>query len=116
MIVATNKYSLNKVKFIAPCNPTKIVALGLNYIDHAKELKMKVPDEPIIFIKPSCSVIGHEDKIVSPKMSKRVDYEAELAIVVKKTAKNVPENRVKEYILGYTCMNDVTARDLQRKD
>ncbi|PIV53031.1 MAG: hypothetical protein COS17_06070 [Elusimicrobia bacterium CG02_land_8_20_14_3_00_37_13] len=113
---AKKKFPLNKIKLLAPCLPTKIVALGLNYTDHAKELKMKILDEPIIFIKPSCSVIGPEDKIIFPKMAKQVDYEAELAVVVKKTAKHVPEDRVNEYILGYTCFNDVTARDLQKKD
>ena len=86
--------------------PTKIIAVGLNYIDHAKELKMPIPDEPIIFLKPPTAVISHKDKIIYPKVVKQLDYEAELAVVMKD----------KKHILGYTCANDVTARDLQRKD
>jgi len=96
--------------------PSKIVCVGLNYIDHAKELDMKIPDEPIIFLKPSSAVIFNNEKIKYPKMSKQVDYEAELAVVIGKKCKNVSEKNSKKYILGYTCLNDVTARDLQKKD
>ena len=96
--------------------PSKIIALGLNYIDHAKELNMKIPDEPIIFLKPPSAVIGHLEKIIYPEGVKELHYEAELAIVVKKRAKNVPPEDAYRYILGYTCFNDVTARDIQRKD
>ncbi|MDD5687724.1 MAG: fumarylacetoacetate hydrolase family protein [Elusimicrobia bacterium] len=96
--------------------PSKVVAVGLNYINHATELKMKLPDEPIIFIKPVTSVIWNNQKIKYPKMSKQVDYEAELGIVIGKQCKNISEKEAKKYILGYTCVNDVTARDLQRKD
>jgi len=96
--------------------PSKIVAVGLNYIDHAKELNMKLPDEPIIFLKPGSSVIFNNEKIKYPKMSKQVDYEAELAVVIGKKCKNVSEKNAKKYILGYACLNDVTARDLQKKD
>jgi len=102
-----------EVKLLAPCLPSKIVALGLNYRDHAEEMKIALPKEPLLFLKPSTSVIGPGEAIVYPKMSKRVDYEAELAVVVGKTAKSVSEERAGEYILGYTCLNDVTARDLQ---
>jgi len=104
------------VKILAPCDPSKIVALGLNYRDHAGELKMKLPEEPLLFLKPGTSVIGPGDGIVYPKMSGRVDYEAELAVVIAKTAKAVSEEKAPDYILGYTCLNDVTARDLQGKD
>jgi len=107
---------LEGVRLLAPCLPSKIVALGLNYRDHAEEVKMPLPERPLLFIKPSTSVIGPGDDIVYPKMSKRVDYEAELAVVIKKEAKAVPEERAGEYILGYTCLNDVTARDLQPKE
>ena len=96
--------------------PSKIVCVGLNYIDHAKELNMRIPDEPIIFLKPSSSVIFNNEKIKYPKMSKQVDYEAELAVVIGKKCKNISEKNSKKYILGYTCLNDVTARDLQKKD
>ncbi len=107
---------MNEVKLLAPCLPSKIVALGLNYRDHAEEVKLPIPEKPLLFMKPSTSVIGPGDAIVYPKMSKRVDYEAELAVVIGKEAKSVPEEKASDYILGYTCLNDVTARDLQPKD
>jgi 2-keto-4-pentenoate hydratase/2-oxohepta-3-ene-1,7-dioic acid hydratase in catechol pathway len=107
---------LEAVRLLSPCLPSKIVALGLNYRDHAAEVKLEVPKEPLIFLKPSTSVIGPGDPIVYPKMSRRVDYEAELAVVIRKRAKAVPEASAAEYILGYTCLNDVTARDLQPKE
>ncbi len=107
---------LKKVKILPPSNPTKIVSVGLNYTDHAKELDMDIPDDPIIFLKPSSSVIGHLDHIIYPKMSNRLDYEAELAIIIKNKIKSISEDEVGENILGYTCFNDVTARDLQNKD
>ena len=96
--------------------PSKVIAVGLNYRAHAGELKMETHSEPIIFIKPRTSVIWNGQKIKYPKMSKRVDYEAELAVVIGKRCKNVSEINAKKYILGYTCLNDVTARDLQKKD
>ena len=101
---------------LAPCLPSKIVAIGLNYRDHAEEVKLEIPKEPVLFIKPSTCVIGPGEAIVFPKMSRRVDYEGELAIVIRKTAKSVPEEKAGDYILGYTCLNDVTARDLQPKN
>jgi len=104
------------VKFLPPVKPSKIICIGLNYTDHAEELNMPLPDEPIIFLKPPSAVIGHEDVIELPKQSKRVDYEGELAVVISKRCKNVKRDEVEEYILGYTCFNDVTARDLQQKD
>ncbi len=104
------------IKFLPPCNPTKIVCLGLNYIDHAYELKMGIPQEPIIFIKPSSAVIGHKDNIIYPVGVTQLDYECELAVVMKKKTKNIKPEDVKDFILGFTCFNDVTARDLQRKD
>jgi 2-keto-4-pentenoate hydratase/2-oxohepta-3-ene-1,7-dioic acid hydratase in catechol pathway len=107
---------LEEVKLLSPCLPSKIVALGLNYRDHAEEVKMDIPEKPLLFMKPSTSVIGPGDVIVYPKMSKRMDYEAELAVVIGKKAKSVPEEKAGDYILGYTCFNDVTARDLQPKD
>lgn len=107
---------LEEVKLLAPCLPSKIVALGLNYRDHAEEVKLPIPEKPLLFLKPSTSVIGPGDGIVYPKMSKRVDYEAELAVVIGKEARFVPEQKADDYILGYTCLNDVTARDLQPKD
>jgi 2-keto-4-pentenoate hydratase/2-oxohepta-3-ene-1,7-dioic acid hydratase in catechol pathway len=108
--------SLPEVTLLAPCEPTKIIALGLNYRDHAAEFGNPVPDEPLIFMKPSTSVIGPDEDIVYPAMSRRVDYEAELAVVMGKTARHVPEDKAFDYVLGYTCFNDVTARDLQKRD
>jgi 2-keto-4-pentenoate hydratase/2-oxohepta-3-ene-1,7-dioic acid hydratase in catechol pathway len=107
---------IREAKLLSPCLPSKIVALGLNYRDHAEEVKLPIPDKPLLFIKPSTSVIGPGEAILYPKMSKRVDYEAELAVVIGKVAKNVSEEQAADYILGYTCLNDVTARDLQPKD
>jgi len=107
---------VGEAKLLSPCLPSKIVALGLNYRDHAEEVKLPIPDKPLLFIKPSTSVIGPGEAILYPKMSKRVDYEAELAVVIGKVAKNVSEEKAADYILGYTCLNDVTARDLQPKD
>ena len=106
----------SNVKLLAPANPTKIILAGLNYKDHARELKMKIPSEPVIFLKPPTALIGHNDPIIYPKGVKRLDYEAELAVVIKKRAKDIETKDAKKYILGYTCLNDITARDLQKKD
>lgn len=109
-------FDFSKVKLLVPTTPSKIVLVGLNYKDHAKELGMDIPENPIIFLKPLTTLIADSQSIIYPDGVKRVDYEAELAIVIKKQAKNIPENEVKDYILGYTCLNDVTARDIQKKD
>ncbi|MFA5362722.1 MAG: fumarylacetoacetate hydrolase family protein [Candidatus Omnitrophota bacterium] len=110
------KIPLGKIRFLPPATPQKIVLAGLNYRDHAKELKMPIPDEPVLFLKPPTALIAHKQKILYPRGVTRLDYEAELAIVIKKEARNIPEAGVSRYILGYTCLNDVTARDLQKKD
>lgn len=107
---------LSGVKLLAPVEPTKAVCVGLNYMDHIIESNEKVPETPVIFMKPATAVIGPGEAIVYPPQSRRVDYEGELAIVIGKRAKNVPEDAAGEYILGYTCANDVTARDLQPSD
>ncbi len=104
------------VRLLAPCTPSKVVALGLNYRDHAEETRMEIPGEPLLFLKPSTSVIGPGEPIVIPPMSNRVDYEAELAVVIKRTAKDVSRDEADAFIWGYTCLNDVTARDLQARD
>ncbi len=109
-------YNINEVKILPPIKPSKIVCVGLNYRDHAHELNMEIPDEPVLFIKPPTSVIGHLDPIIYPKSSKQVDYEAELAVVISKKAHHIEEKDTELYIGGYTVLNDVTARDLQRKD
>lgn len=110
------RYPLSEVSFLPPVEPSKIVAVGLNYKDHAEELGMKIPDEPIIFLKPSTTVIGNEEKIVYPPQVKQLDYEAELSLVVGKRCRNVSLKDAPKYVLGFTCGNDVTARDLQKKD
>ena len=110
------KFNISRVKLLAPCEPSKVVALGLNYRSHAEEIKMALPAEPLLFLKPSSSVIGTEEEIVYPKASSRVDYEGELAVVIKKKTKNVSPDEAEDHILGYTCLNDVTARDLQKND
>ncbi len=109
-------YQLSQVKLLSPCLPSKIVCLGLNYRSHAKEFNTPLPDVPLLFLKPSTAVIGPEDNIVYPPSSSRVDYEGELAVVIKKSAWRVPIENAGDYVLGYTCFNDVTARDLQTKD
>ena len=97
-------------------HPGKIIAVGLNYRSHADELGMAVPSEPVIFLKPPSSVIGHGEEIIIPRASEQVDYEAELAIVIGKTARKITVDEAASHVLGYTCANDVTARDLQRLD
>jgi 2-keto-4-pentenoate hydratase/2-oxohepta-3-ene-1,7-dioic acid hydratase in catechol pathway len=107
---------LNKVNLLAPVSPSKIIAVGLNYTDHAEELKIALPKEPLIFLKAPSSVIGPGALILYPRQSERVDYEAELAIVMKRTGRNIPHANAIDYVFGYTCLNDVTARDLQKRD
>ncbi len=112
----TWRYMLGQVKLLPPCTPSKVVAVGLNYRDHAEELGLALPEEPLLFLKPPSSVIGPGETILAPPQSKRVDYEAELAVVISRTAQQVTAEKAADYILGYTCLNDVTARDLQSKD
>jgi len=109
-------YPLIEVKLLSPCTPGKVVAIGLNYRKHAEEVKIKLPETPLIFLKPSTAVIGPEENIVYPPSSTRVDYEGELGVVIKKPARSVPAASAPDYVLGYTCFNDVTARDLQYRD
>ena len=107
---------LSDVKLLAPCVPSKIICLGLNYHSHAGELKQQIPQTPLLFLKPSTTVVGHEDKIIYPQMSQQVDYEGELGVVIKKKANHILPKDALDYVLGYTCFNDVTARDLQKQD
>ncbi|WP_406671239.1 fumarylacetoacetate hydrolase family protein [Methanolobus sp. ZRKC4] len=113
---AVVEYKLSELEVLPPSNPSKIVCVGLNYHDHAVELGLSVPDEPILFIKPQSAVIGHHGKIIYPKVSERVDYEAELAIIIGKKCKSISYERAYDVIAGFTCFNDITARDLQNKD
>jgi len=109
-------YLMQELVVLAPCSPTEAVCVGINYRDHAEELKLAVPREPVLFLKPPSAVIGHGAKIILPPSSTKVDYEAELAVVIGRTCSKVGIREAGEYIFGYTCANDVTARDLQRKD
>jgi 2-keto-4-pentenoate hydratase/2-oxohepta-3-ene-1,7-dioic acid hydratase in catechol pathway len=107
---------LEGLELLAPVQPGKIVCVGLNYIDHAKEMNLSVPEEPILFLKPPSATLQHKGNIEYPSISSRVDFEAELAIVIGKQARLISEHQAEECIFGYTCANDVTARDLQQKD
>ena len=107
---------LGAVRVLAPVIPSKVVCIGKNYADHAKEMGGSLPVEPIIFLKPNTSVIGPNDPINLPWQSERVDHEAELAIVIGRIARNVRRDEATQYVLGYTLANDVTARDLQTRD
>lgn len=109
-------YAPEEIRLLAPVQPSKILAVGKNYAAHAREFDGEPPASPIIFMKPSTCVIGPEETIVRPRISQRVDYEGELALVVGKRARNVKPEDFAQYVLGYTILNDVTARDLQRQD
>ena len=109
-------WQLPQVTLLAPCLPSKVVCLGLNYRSHAEETGLPIPGVPLIFLKPSTAVIGPDESIVLPRLSRRVDYEGELAVVIGKKAKDVPQVEVSKYVLGYTCFNDVTERVIQGED
>lgn len=109
--------SVSNVKMLVPTVPSKIVCVGRNYAEHAHELGNEVPKEPLLFLKAPSSLICHQENIVIPPQSNQVEHEGELAIVIGKSCKNLTENdNPFDYVLGYTCLNDVTARDIQRKD
>lgn len=108
--------ALADVELLAPCTPTKIVCIGRNFPAHAQEHNAPVPTEPLIFLKPPSAVIGPEQPVILPPLSQQVEHEAELAVVIGRRCRYVPEEAALEVVLGYTCGNDVTARDLQRTD
>lgn len=110
------KVPLSKVRLLPPVLPNKVVGIGRNYADHAAELGNEVPDTPVAFFKPSTSVIGPGDAIAYPSFSQEVHYEAELAVVIGRMCREVPRERARDVILGYTCANDVTARDVQKRE
>jgi 2-keto-4-pentenoate hydratase/2-oxohepta-3-ene-1,7-dioic acid hydratase in catechol pathway len=107
---------LAAVRLLAPLRPGKIIGVGRNYADHAKELGNEVPKDPLLFLKPPSSVIGPDGTIRMPQESERVDFEGELAVIIGEPARNVPAEAWRRYVFGFTCGNDVTARDLQKKD
>jgi 2-keto-4-pentenoate hydratase/2-oxohepta-3-ene-1,7-dioic acid hydratase in catechol pathway len=110
------RWPLPEVRVLAPVLPSKVVAIGKNYAEHASEMGGDVPEHPLIFLKPSTAVTGPGDEIAYPASSQRVDYEGELAVVIGRLCRDVPVERAAEVILGYTCGNDVTARDQQKTD
>ncbi|TWP45470.1 fumarylacetoacetate hydrolase family protein [Lentzea tibetensis] len=110
------KWPLADVRLLAPILPTKILGIGRNYAEHAKELGNEVPENPLMFFKPNTSVVGPNAEIKLPATSERVDFEGELAVVIGQPCRDVPAARAKSVILGYTIANDVTARDLQKSD
>jgi 2-keto-4-pentenoate hydratase/2-oxohepta-3-ene-1,7-dioic acid hydratase in catechol pathway len=104
------------IRLLPPCTPSKIVCVGRNYREHARELGNEVPGEPLIFLKPPSSLIADGEAIVYPLSSQRVDYEGELGVIIGRRARNLTAAEADDYVFGYTCINDVTARDLQKKD
>jgi 2-keto-4-pentenoate hydratase/2-oxohepta-3-ene-1,7-dioic acid hydratase in catechol pathway len=114
--IGTKPIALDAVRVLAPVTPSKIVAAGLNYGEFVREQKVEPPKEPLIFLKPSTAVIGPNDAIVYPPQTHELYYEGELAIVIARKACRVPQSEARRYVLGYTCMNDVTAGDLQNRD
>lgn len=116
LVLDGTTYNRDDVKLLAPCTPSKIICLGLNYRSHAEETGLPLPEVPLIFMKPSTAVIGPGDEIVLPHLSGRVDYEGELAVIIGRRAKAVPEDKAKEFVFGYTCLNDVSERHNQRDD
>ncbi|MFJ7153740.1 fumarylacetoacetate hydrolase family protein [Streptomyces sp. NPDC101118] len=110
------KVPLSKVRLLPPVLPSKVVAIGRNYAEHAAELGNEVPEVPVAFFKPSTSVVGPGDPIAYPSFSNELHHEAELAVVIGRMCREVPRERVKDVVLGYTCANDVTARDVQQRE
>ncbi|HXP19103.1 MAG TPA: fumarylacetoacetate hydrolase family protein [Streptosporangiaceae bacterium] len=111
------RFAVGDVRLLAPILPSKVIGIGRNYADHVREMGGELSAEPVVFLKPSTSVCGPGDPILRPtRLSERVDYEGELAVVVGRLCREVPADRVADVVFGYTCANDVTARDLQARD
>lgn len=116
-----NTYALSEVKLLVPCQPTKIVCLGLNYKSHIEEVQkkapqLKTPERPQLFFKPTSAIIGPEEKVIFPKVYERMEFEGEVGVVIGKTAKDVSVEKATDYILGYTCVDDVSERGGQKAD
>jgi 2-keto-4-pentenoate hydratase/2-oxohepta-3-ene-1,7-dioic acid hydratase in catechol pathway len=108
--------ALDAVRLLAPCQPSKVVCIGRNYVEHAAEHGVDVPAEPLVFLKPPSAVAGPGDSVLLPPLSRQVEHEAELVVVIGRPARHLTQENALEAVLGYTCGNDVTARDLQRRD
>ena len=113
---SAGQHKLAAVRLLPPCSPTKIVCVGRNYAEHAKEMGNAVPTEPLIFMKPPSSLNAHGDDVIYPSLTTSVSYEGELGVIIGKRAWHVSKEDWEQYVLGYTMVNDVTARDLQKKD
>jgi 2-keto-4-pentenoate hydratase/2-oxohepta-3-ene-1,7-dioic acid hydratase in catechol pathway len=107
---------LDAAKLLAPCQPSKIVCIGRNYVEHAAEHGAEVPAEPLVFLKPPSAVVGPDEPVVLTRLSQRVEHEGELVVVIGQRARHLQPENALDVVLGYTCGNDVTARDLQRRD
>lgn len=107
---------ISRLRLLAPCTPSKIVAVGLNYRNPGRDGAPVLPDEPILSLKPPSAVVGPHQPIIWPQLAQRVDFEGEIAVVIGETARNVAQGRADRHILGVTCANDVTARDIQRRE
>ncbi len=116
LVFTGERHPLSSVRLLSPVLPSKVVCIGKNYADHVAEMGGEAPADPVVFLKPSTSVVGPGDPIVLPRNSSRVDHEAELGIVIGRLCREVPRERAADVILGYTCGNDVTARDHQQQD
>jgi len=110
------EYDPDEVNFLAPCGPTKVIGVGRNYAEHADELGNDVPEFPLFFLKPSTAVIGASDGIVYPDTTDELHYEAELGVVIGRACRDISEDEALDYVGGYTCVNDVTARDWQGRE
>ncbi len=115
-VINGREHPLGDLRFLPPSCPGKIVCVGLNYLDHAHELGMEIPNEPVLFLKPPSALNHHNGRIVLPRQSSRVEYEAELGLIIGKKCRNAVSEDAASYIRGLTCFNDVTARDLQQRD
>ncbi len=111
------RHKLEDVRLLAPIIPrSKVIGVGRNFVEHARELGNEVPQQPLLFLKPNTSVVGPNDPIILPEFSEEVSFEAELCVVIGRICKDVPEERVDDVVFGYTCGNDLTARDVQKTD
>ncbi|TPG16157.1 fumarylacetoacetate hydrolase family protein [Pedococcus bigeumensis] len=117
LVLTGEQVALDDVRLLAPVIPrSKVIGIGRNYADHAKEMGGEPPEQPLMFLVPNTAVVGPGDPIVMPAGAQEISYEGELAVIIGRIAKDVPKERVKEVVYGYTCANDVTARDWQRGD
>ncbi|MEW6621611.1 MAG: fumarylacetoacetate hydrolase family protein [Bacillota bacterium] len=114
--LSKKEYTLSEVQLLVPCEPTKIICIGLNYHDHAKEVSLPIPKEPVVFLKPPSTLTASGSNIVYPVQCNRLDYEAELAIIIGTVVKDIKPTEVMDCVFGYTCANDITARNLQPLD